>query len=169
MQEGDIMSCNQKSRVALFPGSFDPFTVGHEDIVRRALNLFDRVVVAVGVNSAKRGLLEPEARVRLIERVFADEPRVEVSRYEGLTVEECHRVGAEWIVRGVRGASDFEMERTNAMVNGVVAPDVETVMICTRSEYEVVSSSVVRELLTFGGDVAQFLPEGININEYLNK
>lgn len=163
------MSCNPKSRVALFPGSFDPFTVGHEDIVRRALSLFDRVVVAVGINPAKRGLLEADARVRLIERVFVDEPRVEVSSYEGLTVEECRRVGAEWIVRGVRGASDFEMERTNAMVNGVVAPEVETMMICTRSEYEIVSSSVVRELLRFGGDVSQFMPEGINIEEYLNK
>ena len=163
------MSCNPKSRVALFPGSFDPFTIGHEDIVRRALGLFDKVVVAVGVNPSKRGLLEPDARVRLIERVFEGEPRVEVSRYEGLTVDECRRVGAGWIVRGVRGASDFEMERTNAMVNGVVAPEVETVMMCTRSEYEIVSSSVVRELMAFGGDVAQFLPEGVNINEYLNK
>ncbi len=162
-------TAHQNNRVALFPGSFDPFTVGHEDIVRRALGLFDKVVVAVGVNPAKRGLLEVSERVRLIERVFADEPRVEVSRYEGLTVEECRRVGARWIVRGVRGGSDFEMERTNAMVNGVVAPEVETLMICTRSEYEVVSSSVVRELLAFGGDVVQFMPEGIDINEYLNR
>ncbi len=164
-----MIASEQNIRVALFPGSFDPFTIGHEDIVRRALALFDRVVVAVGVNPAKRGLMEVSERVRIIERVFADEPRVEVSSYEGLTVEECRRVGARWIVRGVRGGSDFEMERTNAMVNGEVAPEVETLMLCTRSEYEIVSSSVVRELLAFGGDVQRFMPRGVDINEYLNR
>ena len=158
----------QTPKVALFPGSFDPFTAGHEDIVRRALRLFDRVVVAVGINPSKQGLLPVEQRVRLIERVFADEPRVEVSRYEGLTVEECRRVGAGWIVRGVRGGVDFEMERTNAMVNAEVAPEVETMMLCTRSELEIVSSSVVRELLRFGGDVSKFMPQEVDINEFLN-
>ncbi len=157
----------QQTKTALFPGSFDPFTAGHEDIVRRALGLFDRVVVAVGINPAKQGLLSAEQRVRLIERVFADEPRVEVTRYEGLTVGECERVGAHWIVRGVRGGADFEMERTNATVNKDIAPNVETVMICTRPELEVVSSSVVRELLRFGGDVERYLPKGIDLDEFL--
>lgn len=157
----------QQTKTALFPGSFDPFTVGHEDIVRRALGLFDRVVVAVGINPAKQGLLSAEQRVRLIERVFADEPRVEVTRYEGLTVGECERVGARWIVRGVRGGVDFEMERTNATVNKDIAPNVETVMICTRPELEVVSSSVVRELLRFGGDASRYLPKGIDLDEFL--
>lgn len=162
------MNDRQTPRVALFPGSFDPFTAGHEDIVRRALQLFDRVVVAVGINPSKQGLLAAEQRVRLIERVFCDEPRVEVSRYEGLTVDECRRVGACWIVRGVRGGVDFEMERTGAMVNAEVAPEVETLIMCTRSELEIVSSSVVRELLRFGGDVSKFMPRGIDINDYLN-
>ena len=157
----------QQTKTALFPGSFDPFTAGHEDIVRRALGLFDRVVVAVGINPAKQGLLSAEQRVRLIERVFADEPRVEVTRYEGLTVGECERVGARWIVRGVRGGADFEMERTNATVNKDIAPNVETVMICTRPEWEVVSSSVVRELLRFGGDASRYLPKGIDLDEFL--
>ena len=157
----------QQTKTALFPGSFDPFTAGHEDIVRRALGLFDRVVVAVGINPAKQGLLSAEQRVRLIERVFADEPRVEVTRYEGLTVGECERVGARWIVRGVRGGVDFEMERTNATVNKDIAPNVETVMICTRPELEVVSSSVVRELLRFGGDASRYLPKGINLDDFL--
>lgn len=157
----------QQTKTALFPGSFDPFTAGHEDIVRRALGLFDRVVVAVGINPAKQGLLSAEQRVRLIERVFADEPRVEVTRYEGLTVGECERVGARWIVRGVRGGVDFEMERTNATVNKDIAPNVETVMICTRPELEVVSSSVVRELLRFGGDASRYLPKGIDLDEFL--
>ena len=157
----------QQTKTALFPGSFDPFTAGHEDIVRRALGLFDRVVVAVGINPAKQGLLSAEQRVRLIERVFADEPRVEVTRYEGLTVGECERVGARWIVRGVRGGVDFEMERTNATVNKDSAPNVETVMICTRPELEVVSSSVVRELLRFGGDASRYLPKGIDLDEFL--
>jgi pantetheine-phosphate adenylyltransferase len=161
------MSRNENLRVALFPGSFDPFTAGHEDIVRRALGMFDRVVVAVGVNTAKRGLMDAASRVALIERVFADEPRVEVSRYEGLTVDECRRVGAGWIVRGVRGGVDFDMERTAAMVNSQIAPDIETVMICTRPELEVVSSSVVRELLAFGGDPSKFMPRGIDINDFL--
>lgn len=157
----------QQTKTALFPGSFDPFTAGHEDIVRRALGLFDRVVVAVGINPAKQGLLSAEQRVRLIERVFADEPRVEVTRYEELTVGECERVGARWIVRGVRGGADFEMERTNATVNKDIAPNVETVMICTRPELEVVSSSVVRELLRFGGDASRYLPKGIDLDEFL--
>ena len=157
----------QQTKTALFPGSFDPFTAGHEDIVRRALGLFDRVVVAVGINPAKQGLLSAEQRVRLIERVFADEPRVEVTRYEGLTVGECERVGARWIVRGVRGGADFEMERTNATINKDIAPNVETVMICTRPELEVVSSSVVRELLRFGGDASRYLPKGIDLDEFL--
>ena len=157
----------QQTKTALFPGSFDPFTAGHEDIVRRALGLFDRVVVAVGINPAKQGLLSAEQRVRLIERVFADEPCVEVTRYEGLTVGECERVGARWIVRGVRGGADFEMERTNATVNKDIAPNVETVMICTRPELEVVSSSVVRELLRFGGDASRYLPKGIDLDEFL--
>ena len=156
----------QQTKIALFPGSFDPFTAGHENVVRRALELFDRVVVAVGINSSKQGLLTPDQRVQLIERVFADEPRVEVTHYEGLTVGECQRVGAKWIVRGVRGGADFDMERTNATVNAQIAPDIETVMICTRPELEVVSSSVVRELLRFGGDVERYLPKGIDLDEF---
>ena len=159
----------QQTKTALFPGSFDPFTAGHEDIVRRALGLFDRVVVAVGINSAKKGLLAVDERLRLIEQVFADEPRVEVTHYEGLTISECEHVGARWIVRGVRGGVDFEMERTNATVNKEIAPDIETVMICTRPELEVVSSSVVRELLRFGGDVERYLPKGINLGDFLGE
>lgn len=156
-------------RVAIFPGSFDPFTKGHQAIVDQALSLFDRVVVAIGHNTAKRGLLSVEARKALIEKVYNDEPRVEVTSYTTLTGDEARRLGATTIIRSARNTIDFEYERTLAQVNRRIFPDLTTVILFTPPEFADISSSTVRELLNFGRDVKELLPEGIDIEDFIEK
>ena len=135
-------------KVALFPGSFDPFTIGHASIVRRALTLFDRVVVGVGYNINKRSFFTPAERVEAIRRVYADEPRVTVEAYDDLTADLALRVGARFVLRGIRSVKDFEYERDIAGINHRF----------TEPHYADISSTVVRELLSFGKDVSAFLP-----------
>lgn len=147
-----------RRRVALFPGSFDPFTRGHESIVRRALPLFDEVVVAVGVNMAKRGLLSREQRKAWIESVFEGEPRVRVITYTGLTADAAQECGARFLLRGVRTLQDFETEMHMAEVNRELS-GLETVLLYTLPELGHVSSSIVRELMAYGRDVGSLLPE----------
>lgn len=142
----------------LFPGSFDPFTVGHQSLVDRVLPLFDRVVIAVGVNSGKRSGDSAGNRIAEIERLYAGEPKVRVISYEGLTVDTCRREGAHWMLRGVRSAIDFEYERNLADINRRIS-GVETMLLFTLPEYAAVSSSVVRELSSYGYDVGEFLPK----------
>lgn len=154
-------------RTALFPGSFDPFTRGHAAVVDEALAMFDRVIIAVGHNVAKRGLLDVDARRRLIESVYADDSRVEVSVYSGLTGDEACRVGACAIIRSVRTAADFEYERTMAQANRRLCPEVRSVLLLPPVEVADISSSLVRELLAFGRSVDEFMPEGIDISKYL--
>lgn len=155
-------------RVAIFPGSFDPFTKGHEAVVEEALKLFDRVVVAIGHNIQKRGFLMVEARKALIERVYKDNPRVEVTTYTTLTGDEARRVGATTIVRSVRNMTDFDYERTIANANRFAYKELSTVIVLVPVEVEHVSSSLVRELHAFGRDVEGLLPEGIALGDYLN-
>ena len=155
-------------RVAIFPGSFDPFTKGHEAVVEEALKLFDRVVVAIGHNIQKRGFLMVEARKALIERVYKDNPRVEVTTYTTLTGDEARRVGATTIVRSVRNMTDFDYERTIANANRFAYKELSTVIVLVPVEVEHISSSLVRELHTFGRDVEGLLPEGIALGDYLN-
>ena len=155
-------------RVAIFPGSFDPFTKGHEAVVEEALKLFDKVVVAIGHNIQKRGFLTIETRKALIEKVYANKPRVEVTTYTTLTGDEARRVGATAIVRSVRNMTDFDYERTIANANRFVYEDLSTVIVLVPVEVEHISSSLVRELHTFGRDVDSLLPEGITLTEYLN-
>ena len=152
---------------ALFPGSFDPFTRGHQAIVEEALRLFDRVVIAIGYNPAKRGLLTPEARKRLIDSVYANNSRVEVTLYSTLTGDEAKRVGAQTIVRSVRNAQDFDYERTLDHANRSIFPELRTVIVIAPAEVEHISSSLVRELHTFGHPTENLLPEGIRLEEYL--
>ena len=152
-------STEARRRVALFPGSFDPFTRGHESIVRRALPLFDEVVVAVGVNIAKRGLLTREQRKAWIESVFEGEPRVRVITYTGLTADAARECGAGFLLRGVRMIQDFETEMHMAEVNRELS-GLETVLLYTLPELSHVSSSIVRELLAYGRDVSNLLPQG---------
>lgn len=159
----------ERDSIVVFPGSFDPFTRGHAAVVEEALRLFDKVVIGVGDNIAKRGVLSVESRVALIEKVYATNPRVEVRTYRSLTGDFALQCGARAIVRGVRSGSDFEYEQNMASVNRHLYPSLSTVILSTPAELSHISSSVVRELLSFGRDVSDFLPEGVDINEYLNR
>lgn len=155
------------ARVAIFPGSFDPFTRGHQCVVDEALKLFDRVVIAIGHNTAKRGMLSPQVRKQLIEEVYAGDERVEVTTYTTLTGDEARRVGASAIVRSVRSATDFDYERTIERANRHIYPDLTTVIVLAPAEVEHISSSLVRELRAFGHDVSTLMPKGIELERFM--
>ncbi|MDM8001416.1 MAG: pantetheine-phosphate adenylyltransferase [Bacteroidota bacterium] len=156
-------------KVAVFPGSFDPFTVGHESIVKRALSLFDRVIIAVGENAEKKNLFSIAMRMKMISKVFEGESRVEVTRYSGLTVEFCRKHGARYILRGLRTAADFEYERAMGHMNWKMAPEIDTVFLLTSTEHTPVNSTIVRDIIKNGGDASMFVPASINISDYLEK
>jgi len=155
------------SRVALFPGSFDPYTMGHCDVVVHALGLFDKVVIGVGDNYGKKGLLTTESKVKLIVKIYENEPRVEVVVYGGLTGDFCIEHGISAIIRGLRNASDFEYERNIEQVNRVLYPEITTLFLLTSPEYSFISSSMIRELYHFGKDTNTLMPSGIDIKDYL--
>ncbi len=157
----------RKERKALFAGSFDPFTRGHEALVEEALRLFDRVVIGIGENIQKRGLLSTEARKQLIEERYAAEERVEVAVYSGLTGDFATKIGAEVLLRGVRNTVDFEYERTMEAANRRLYPQLTTVLLLTPAEVADISSSTVRELVAFGREVDGFMPAGIDLKRYL--
>ena len=150
------MSDRERPRVAIYPGSFDPITNGHEDIVRRGLRFVDRIVVAVAhrATHAKRGLFSVEERVEMIREVFADEPRVEAAHFDGLLVEFARRRGARLIIRGLRAVSDFEYEFQMALMNRQLWPEVETLFLAPDVQYSFLSASLVREIAELGGDVS---------------
>ena len=154
-------------RIAIFPGSFDPFTKGHQALVEEALRLFDKVVIAIGENVNKRSLLSLEERKRLIANLYAGNDCVECISYSSLTGDAARKVGATAIIRGVRNTIDFEYERTLAQTNRRLYPDITTVLLFTPAEYADISSSTVRELLAFGREVEWLLPEGVNLKEYM--
>lgn len=154
-------------RIALFPGSFDPFTIGHESIVRRALPLFDKIIVAIGYNTLKKTLLTVENREKLIKDVFAGEKKVEVAKFQGLTVDYCKTAGAKYLLRGLRTAADFEYERAIGQMNKAMRPEIESVFLLTSPEYTPVNSTIVRDIIMYGGDAGKFLPKGIDIKKYL--
>ena len=144
-------------RIALFPGSFDPFTIGHADIVKRGLDLFDKIVIAVGVNASKHHHFTTEERVQAIRKLYDGDLRIEVTNYDDLTVDLAQRVGAKFILRGIRSVKDFEYERDIASINKRLA-DVETVFLFSDPAHADISSGVVRELMAYGKDVSAFLP-----------
>ena len=144
-------------RIAIFPGSFDPFTIGHASIVRRGLEMFDKIVIGVGYNTNKRSFLTPEERVETIEKVYASEARVKVVAYADLTADLARREQAGFVLRGIRSVKDFEYERDIASINNRLS-GVETVLLFTEPHYADISSTIVRELLAFGKDVSEFLP-----------
>ncbi len=154
-------------RTAIFPGSFDPFTIGHYDVLESALQLFDKVIVAVGYNSSKKGFFSPETRIEIIKQAVADMPNVEVCTYSGLTIDLCHKLGVNNIIRGLRTTTDFEMESVIAQANKKMAPDVSTVFIPACQEFSFISSTVVRDILIHKGNAAQFLPKGVEIERFL--
>ncbi len=151
------------ARIAVFPGSFDPLTRGHESIVRRAVPLFDEIFIAIGENAEKKGFFPVEKRIEWIERVFGDLPTVTVSTYSGLTVEYCRKIGAEFIVRGLRTSADFEFERSIGQINKQLEPSVETVFFLTTPEFSALTSSIVRDIIRHGGDPLPFIPIGLKL------
>lgn len=148
-------------RICLFPGTFDPPTLGHVDIINRALPLFDKVVVAIGVNSSKTPMFSPEQRLLWVEEIFKDQPKVQGAVYEGLTVDYCKQIGAQFILRGIRYVSDFEYEKTIADANRAMSPDIETIFLTGEPKYTSVASTIVRDILRNGGNARSFLPEAV--------
>ena len=152
-----------ETRKALFPGSFDPFTSGHLNILKRALTMFDEVVVAVGINIDKHGFFPTEKRVDIIRQATSGMKGVTVISYGNLTVDICRELGIRHIVRGVRNMIDFETERSIADANRVLAPEIETIIIPTAQEFAHISSRAVRDIIKHHGDTSRFLPEGVTI------
>lgn len=151
------------SKIAVFPGSFDPITSGHVDIVKRALPLFDKVVVAVGVNTQKQSLFSLEERLNWLRQVFHEEEKIEVGHFNGLTSEYCNRIGAKYLLRGLRNASDFDYEKTISQLNFFIGKGLETVFLISRPAFSHISSTIVREIIKGNGDASPFLPEEIRI------
>ena len=149
--------------IAVFPGSFDPITVGHVEIVKRAVPLFDKIVVAIGVNTQKKYLFSLEQRIQWLEKVFANEAKVEIASYNGLTAHFCNEIGAKYLIRGLRNASDFDYEKTISQLNFIVGKELETVFLISEPAYSHISSTIVREIIKGRGDASPFLPEGLEL------
>lgn len=148
-------------KIAVFPGSFDPITSGHVDLVQRALPLFDKIIIAIGTNSQKKYLFSLQQRQDWIRAVFAHEPKVEVDTFENLTAAYCRKVNADWILRGLRNASDFDYEKTISQLNYIVGGGVETFFLISQPQFSHISSTIVREIIKGGGDASPFLPKEI--------
>ncbi len=146
-------------KIALFPGSFDPVTKAHVDIVKRSVSLFDKLYIGIGVNSSKQGLLSVEKREQMLRAVFNYDTRIHIVSYEGLTVEFCKSIGAAYMIRGIRTVSDFEYEKAIAQMNHSLEPGIESIFIVSKPGYSSISSSIVREIMRYNGNVSQFIPE----------
>lgn len=149
-------------KIAVFPGSFDPITIGHVDLVKRAIPLFDRIIVAIGQNSSKNYLFSLEERKMALNKVFNKESSVHVAHYEGLTAHFCKKIGANYMLRGLRHASDFDYEKTISQLNNIVGEGLETVFLISQPQYSHISSTIVREIIKGGGDASSFLPEEVS-------
>jgi pantetheine-phosphate adenylyltransferase len=151
-------------KIAVFPGSFDPITIGHVDLVRRALPLFDEIIVAVGINSTKKYLFGHEQRMDWLRQVFEQEPKVRVDAFQNLTAHYCQRIGARYLLRGLRNASDFDYEKTISQLNHIVGQGIETVFLIAQPEFTHISSTIVREIIVGGADATPFIPKEIKIS-----
>lgn len=149
-------------KIAVFPGSFDPITSGHYDIIHRGISLFDKVIVAIGVNADKKYMFSLEERKRFIEQSFINEPKVEVVTYEGLTIDFCRKAGAGFILRGLRNPADFEFEKAIAHVNRELS-QIETVFLLTAASTSYISSSIVRDVIRNGGDYTILVPDAVRV------
>lgn len=145
-------------RICLFPGTFDPITLGHVDIINRALPLFDKIVVGIGLNAAKAPMFSPEQRLKWINDIFQEEKKVQGSIYDGLTIDYCNKIGARFILRGIRYVSDFEYEKTIADANRTLDKNIETIFLTGEPKYTSVASTIVRDIIRNGGDATPFLP-----------
>jgi pantetheine-phosphate adenylyltransferase len=147
---------------AIFPGSFDPITLGHYDIIKRGVTLFDEVIVAIGINADKKYMFTVDERKKFIEDTFADEPKIKVMTYEGLTVDFCKKIGVEFILRGLRNPADFEFEKAIAHTNRDLAP-IETVFLLTSANTSYISSSIVRDVIRNHGDYTKLVPKSVRV------
>lgn len=158
-----IYLINDMEKIAIFPGSFDPITAGHVDLVQRALPIFDKIVVAIGVNSQKKYLFDLEQRLAWLEDVFQAEPKVSVAQFEGLTAHFAQQIQARYLLRGLRNASDFDYEKTISQLNNIVGGNLETFFLIAHPAYSHISSTIVREIIKGGGDARPFLPEQVSL------
>ena len=149
------------NKIAVFPGSFDPITLGHTDMIERSAKLFDKIYVAIGKNSTKSYLLSPEQKLKTVCEACADIKNCEVLDYEGLTIDLCLRLGAKYIVRGLRSGTDFDYERSIALMNAAMKPEIETIFFISRAELGGINSSIVREIWKNGGEIKKFVPESV--------
>lgn len=148
-------------RICLFPGTFDPVTTGHVDVIDRALDLFDHLIIGIGVNSGKMPMFTTEQRIHWLSTIFSHEPKITVRSYEGLTVDFCKKMNATFILRGIRYVSDFEYEKAIADMNRRLDPSIETIFLTCSPEFSTVASTLVRDVIRNGGDVSQFLPDKV--------
>ena len=148
-------------RICLFPGTFDPITKGHVDIIERAVSLFDKLIIGVGINTSKQPMFTVEQRCGWISEIFKNDPRIEVAGYTGLTIHYCKQVNANYILRGIRYISDFEYEKAIADMNRMLAPQIETVFLTCSPEYSTISSTLVRDVIRNGGNVNLFVPKEV--------
>ena len=153
-------------KIAIFPGSFDPFTIGHESVITRAMPLFEEIIVAIGTNTNKQAYFPIKQRMQMIREVFTDTGKIKIESYGGLTVEYCKKKGARYLLRGLRTSSDFEYERAIAQTNKAMYPELESVFLLTLPEHTPINSTIVREIIRLGGDASQFIPKAIDLSKY---
>ena len=151
------------TRIAIFPGSFSPFTVGHQSVVDRALPLFDKIIISIGINSEKNQYFSIEERLQWIKDVYGNNPKIEIKFYEGLTVDFCKKENANYILRGLRDSHDFKFEKGIAQMNKDLNKEIETIFIITPPEISHISSSIIRDIIKNGGDVSKFIPKEIDL------
>ncbi|HMT76575.1 MAG: pantetheine-phosphate adenylyltransferase [Bacteroidetes bacterium] len=150
-------------KIAVFPGSFDPITIGHYDLIIRSLSLFDKVIVAIGTNSVKSYLFPLETRIEWLREVFKGNEKIEIDHFEGLTANYCKKINANYLIRGLRNSSDFEYEKTISQVNHILTGGLETIFLISAPNFSHISSTIVREVIKGGGDVEPFLPKGVKV------
>ncbi|MGE5355001.1 MAG: pantetheine-phosphate adenylyltransferase [Deltaproteobacteria bacterium] len=151
-------------KIAVFPGSFDPITIGHVSLIKRSSKLFDKVIIAIGVNTSKNKLFPLDIRIKWINEVFKNNKNIEVQEFNGLTVDFCREVGAKFIIRGLRNASDFDYEKTIAQLNSELNKEIETVLLISKPKYSHISSTIVREIIRVKGDATMLVPKQVDLN-----
>lgn len=151
------------TKIAVFPGSFSPFTIGHQSIINRSLNLFDKIIIAIGINSEKNQYFSIEERMEWLKEIYGQHSKIEIKFYEGLTVDFCKRENAKFIIRGLRDSHDFKFEKNIAQMNNEINNEIETIFLITPPDLSHISSSTIRDIIKNGGDVSKFVPKQINL------